>query len=116
MVENREESSPKPKRRHESEEEKWVRSFLAYSSTDNITRFCEDNLNGVSLIRAVEALLVGECIQSDKCDEPGSICTFRHQSEEDTVEVRVFFEANVMVLEILEASTVREEKDESDAA
>jgi hypothetical protein len=108
---------PKRKRRsRRAPEVIWIRAFLGISGTENITRFCRDDLNGVSLTRAIEAIQRGECVSTDKCDGPGAICTFVHESDDDEVEVQVFFEAGTVMLEIRGARRVKEVESEPDAA
>jgi hypothetical protein len=115
MVENRDERPKGRGRRPPTPEELWIKGFLEYSGTDNITRIYRFDLHGVSLTRAIEAICCGELIWSDKCDGPGAICTFRHESD-DIVEVVVFFAAGEMVLEIRGAKVVTEEPGEPNAA
>jgi hypothetical protein len=91
-----------------SAEEVWVKNFLRYHGTDNVTRFVKATLNGVSLTRAVQAVLMGDMISAEKCDGPGCICVFRHE-DDNVVDVEVFFEANVMNLEIRATSIVIKE-------
>lgn len=83
-----------------SEEAIWIRKFLEYSGTQNITRFRVADMIDVSLTRAREAILEGVEVHSEKCDGPGSICVFRHAAEDGVVEVEVYFVANEMMLEI----------------
>lgn len=125
MVDEREEpklkAAPKlgrRKRRAPSPEETWIREFVAYTGTENITRFCASDLHDVSLTRAIESLLCGEMMQSVKCDGPGTICTYEHYSDEgDGVEVTVWFVAAEAVLEIRSARCIKEDNDsEPDAA
>jgi|GraSoiStandDraft_11_1057310.scaffolds.fasta_scaffold334930_2 hypothetical protein len=118
MVDNSEDPPPKkPRRRRRTAEEIWVKEFLGFSGTDNVTRFCKGDLSGVSLTRAVQALCRGDCIQAEKCDGPGTVCTFVDQDDDDLVEVVVFFIASESILEIRAARRVnQEEKNEPDAA
>lgn len=104
------------RRKRKSPEAIWVRGFLEFSGTENLTAVCTADLNGVSLTRAVEALSRGDCISSEKCDGPGTLCTFRHEGEDDLVEVDIFFEAGSVVLKIERARTVLEVSREPDAA
>lgn len=97
-------------------EEVWVLSFLEFTGTDNITRFCQEDLNGVSLTRAVEALQCGGLIWSEKCEGTGTICSFEHESDDDVVEVVVWFSSVESKLEIRRAMRVEENDREPDAA
>jgi hypothetical protein len=79
---------------------------MELSGTENITRLYPEDMGGVSLTRAAEALLRGECIRAEKRDGPGTDCTFRHESDDDVVEVEVFFESSTQILEIRGARVV----------
>jgi len=118
MAETKDEAppAPSPRRRPPMPEEAWIKAFLEYSGTDNVTRFYRFDLHGVSLTRAIEAVCNGELVACEKCDGPGAICRFRHESDDETVEVEVFFIANEMILEIRGADVVMEEESEPDAA
>ena len=119
MVENRDEPPPALKtrrRRRPTPEELWIRAFLEFSGTDNITRFCRADLHGVSLTRAIEAIFLGEMVRSEKCEGPGAVCTFLHDDENGSVEVEVFFVAGEMRLEIRGALTVEAQSEPNDAA
>ncbi|WP_108682243.1 hypothetical protein [Methyloceanibacter sp. wino2] len=99
------------------QEEIWIRAFVEYSGTGGVTCFCQADMGGVSLTRAIEALQLGECVLSSKCEGPGAICVFEHESEDDTVEVTVFFDSSIHALEIRAACVVKEENEgEPDAA
>lgn len=119
MVESRDEPDKlnmlNIKRHRFAVEETWVRGFLEHSGTENITRFCPQDMIGVSLTRACEALSLGTCVYSDKCEGSGAICTFEHESEDDIVEVTVVFVAAEETLEILKAR-VKENDSEPNAA
>lgn len=115
MVKN-EEDLQKRKRRQLTPEQEWIRAFLEFYGTENITRFCEADLNGVALIRVVEALLCGDQISSEKCSGPGTICVFEHESDADQVEATVWFAAGEMMLEIKGTRKVKETDGEPDAA
>lgn len=107
---------PKPKKRRRlTPEQIWIRDFLEFYGTDNVTRFCRDDLGGVSLIRIVQALARGDHVSSEKCDGPGAVCVFLHESDDDEVEVTVWFEAGTMMLELRGARKVKEKNNE-DAA
>jgi hypothetical protein len=99
-----------------SPEETWIKTFLEFSGTDNVTRVYRADLRGVSLTRAVEAICRGEMVRSEKCEGSGALCTFRHESDDATVEAEVFFSAGEMVLEIRGAEVVTEDDSEPDAA
>ena len=117
MVEYRNDP-PELKKRHRrpTPEETWIRGFLEFSGTDNITRYCRADLRGVSLTRAIEAIFLGELISSEKWDGPGAVCVFEHESEDGlVVQVEVFFTAGDMVVELRGAVTV-EVQGEPDAA
>lgn len=118
MENERDELPPKQKaRRHQpGPEEIWIKAFLEFSGTDRVTRFYRDGMQGVSLTRAVEALRLGDCLYTEKCDGPGAICRFEHQSDDDAVEVTVFFVAADEVLEIREARVLMEVKGETNDA
>jgi hypothetical protein len=106
MVESRD-VPPEPKRQHRpTPEEVWIRGFLEFSGTDNVTRYCRADLRGVSLTRVIEAIFLGEMIRSNKCDGAGAVCLFHHESDCDAVDVEVFFVAGEMKLEIRGALTV----------
>ncbi len=104
------------RRKAPAPEEIWVREFVSFYGTDNATRVIEGTLSGVSLTRVVAALADGSLVESIKRDGSGCECQFIHRSEDDTVEVWVFFEAMVMKLEILSAKVVVEIDDEPNAA
>ena len=76
--------------------------------TENVTRFCRDDLGGVSLIRIAQALMCGEHVSSEKCEGPGTVCIFSHESDDDEVEVTVWFDAGGIVLELKGARKVKE--------
>jgi hypothetical protein len=97
-------------------EELWVRSFLEFTGTENVTRFCQEDLNGVSLTRAVEALRCGELVWSEKCEGAGTICSFEHGSDDDVVEVLMWFSSVESKLEIRRAMRVEENGREPDDA
>lgn len=99
-----------------SPELEWIRTFVQYYCTDNITRVWPDKLNGVSLARVLEALQMGSLVSSEKCDGPGCICVIAHRGDDDVVFVEVFFEANVMDLEIRECWKASEERDSEHSA
>jgi len=104
------------RRRRHSPEERWVRSFLEYAGTENVTRFCPENLQGVSLTRAVQALARGFCVSAEKCDGAGSVCVFEDADDDiGAVEVTVFFIASEEVLEI-RGARVKEKDSEPNAA
>lgn len=112
----KDDSSPSRKRRKLTTEQKWIREFLEFYGTDNVTRFCQADLSGVPLLRVVEALALGDQVASEKCDGPGTVCTFAHESEDDHVEATVWFAAGTMELEIKGARRVRETASEPNAA
>jgi hypothetical protein len=91
-----------------SPEEIWIRAFVEFYGTDNTTRCCEDDLNGVSLTRVVEALMLGSLAETVHLQRGGCICTISHQSDDDLVEVSVFFDADVMKLEIKKANRMEQ--------
>jgi hypothetical protein len=97
-------------------EEIWIRAFVEFYATENITRVCREDLGGVSLTRAFEALTCGSVVASEKCDGPGVVCRLEHRSDDDFVAVVVYFEAGEMVLEIREAAVIEETDGETDAA
>jgi hypothetical protein len=115
MVKNNDDPS-KRRRWQLTPEQKWIREFLEFYGTDNITRFCQADLNDVSLIRIVEVLTRGDHVSSEKCDGHGAVCIFEHASDDDQVEVTVWFAAGEMELEIKWARKVKEMKGEPDAA
>jgi hypothetical protein len=116
MVEDRDEK-PHKRRRRVTPEETWIRGFLEFSGTDNITRVCRADLNGLSLTLAIEAIFLGEMTSSMKCDDgPGAICTFQYEADVGIVEVEVFFVAGEMTLEIRGAMTVEVRSEPNDAA
>lgn len=94
----------------------WVRDFLSVGGTDNITRYCRDDLNGVGLTRVVEGLMCGDLLWSEKCDGVGTLCLFRHCSEgDDVVEVLIWFSSGEAKLEI-RGARVEENDREPNAA
>lgn len=98
-------------------EAQWVRDYVSFYGTENVTGIRLARLGGVSITRAVEALQSGIMLSCEKCDGPGCLCTFLHDGDEDTVCVDIYFESNVMRLEIREAwSTKKEKTGEPDAA
>lgn len=94
----------------------WIRAFVRFYGTENVTRFCAEDLHGVSLARVVAALRKGLVMSMEKCQGPGTICTIEHFSDDDCVEVTVFFESQIMTLEIQGARIIEEQNDEHDAA
>lgn len=116
MVDTSDEPPQKAKRRRLTPEEVWIRSFLGFSGTDNVCRCCLSDLGGISLTRAVEALTCGECTSAEKCDGSGTVCIFEHKSDDDEVEVSVFFVAPEEVIEIQWARVKKEAKGEPNAA
>ena len=100
MAQGNDDTPPKKRRRRRTPEELWVREFLRFSGTDNVTRYVRASLNGVSLVRAVLGLCRGDCIRADKCDGPGTVCIFTDEDDNEVVEVVVFFIADECVLEI----------------
>jgi hypothetical protein len=117
MADENDDSPPKRKRRRRrTPEEVWIREFLGFTGTDNITRFVRADLNGVSLVKAVHVLCRGDCIRTEKCDGPGTVCTFIDEDHGEIVEVVAFFIANESVLEIRGARVIQEVKNEPDAA
>jgi hypothetical protein len=119
MMDQSEEPKPKVRRRKRilSSEEIWIREFVAFAGTENITRYCSDDLGGVSLTRVMETLMRGELTLTSKCDGPGTLCTYEHYSDEgDGVEVTVWFVATEAALEIREARCVKEDDSEPNAA
>lgn len=99
-----------------SPEEVWIREFVWFYGTENLTRIFRDRLSGVSVTRALEALTIGTVVSVSKEDGPGCICRVRHRSDDNLVEVEVFFEANIMELEIREANIIEESESEPNAA
>lgn len=119
MVDERDEPKMKLRGRRKSlpAEALWVREFLKFTGTENVSRVNVDDLNGVGLTRVVEALVLGEMISSEKCEGPGTVCTFEHISdEEDVVAVTIWFEAATGKLVILAAWRVMEDDSETHAA
>ncbi|RJF88168.1 hypothetical protein D3874_15040 [Oleomonas cavernae] len=89
-------------------EEIWIREFFSHYRTENIFRFHAGDLNGVSITRIVEALSCGSVVSSEKCEDgPGVVCILAHLSDDDLVEVTVYFDAGSMVLEIQMAKTIK---------
>ena len=113
---NKPKNAGRGRRRRLTPEEIWVRGFLGTSGTQNVTRAYLDGLVDVSLTRAVEGLCCGTCVSVEKCDGPGCVCVFEHESDDDAVEVTVFFVAAEEVLEVRGARILMEAKSEPDAA
>jgi len=98
-------------------EETWLRRFVGFHGVDAVTRFCEDDLRGVSLVEVLEALAQGSVINAEKCDGPGTICDVeRRQENGSVVAVSVYFASNEEVLTIRGAEVVREPENETDNA
>ncbi len=116
MANNGDDPPKRKRRRPLTPEQVWIREFLEFYGTENVTRFCRDDLGGVSLIRIAEALTYGDQVSSEKCDGPGTVCVLSHEFDDDEVEVTVWFEAGGMVLEITGARKVKEIKSEPDNA
>jgi len=91
---------------------------VGFHGTDGITRFCEGDLGGVSLVRIVEALLCGQVVSAEKCDGPGTICAVEYRPDENEVliSVKVHFVGNEEILTILSAYASRESGNGSDHA
>ena len=105
-----------PKRRRKRveppPEQVWVRAFVAFTGTDNVTSFCSEDLGGVSLTRIVETLNVGTMTWSNVSEGGGCTCTFVHVADEaDVVEVLVWFKANEEWLEVRKARRLIMEDD-----
>ncbi|MGJ5204367.1 hypothetical protein [Bradyrhizobium sp. HKCCYLR20261] len=119
MVDQREDPSQVAKVRPQAAEQPeavWVREFLGVGGTDNVTRFCIDDLNGVTLVRAVEAAMCGDLLWAEKCDGVGTQCMFDHSSDDDRVQVLIWFSSNEARLEIRRAASVKENDREPNAA
>lgn len=108
----------KKDRRRFPHEEEWLRSFVGHHGTNCVTRFCEGDLNGISLTRVIEALADGTVISAEKSEGPGVVCEVAHYSDEegDLALVIVHFVSNEELLTILEATKVKEEIGETDHA
>jgi hypothetical protein len=104
---------PPKRKRALTPEQIWIRAFVEYSGTENVIRYRRANLGDVTLIRAAEVMLLGDQVSSEKCDGLGAVCVLRHESEDDEVEVTVWFVAAEMVLEILGACKVKEKTDDA---
>src|SRR6476620_11115876 len=99
------------------EEETWLREFVGFHGTDGVTRFCEEDLDGVSLTLAVEALRCGTVVDSEKCDGPGTVCTVEYYTEEDAlVTVLVHFASSEESLTILKAKIEEPDREPDHAA
>lgn len=89
-------------------EETWLRAFVEFEGTENSIRFSDDDLGGVSLVRVLQALMLGSVISAEKCDDPGTICVVFYSSEEDiSIFAKVHFISNEYVLTILSAHEAR---------
>jgi hypothetical protein len=109
--------SKRQRKRIPPPEEVWVKGFVEFTGTTNVTAFCASDLGGVNLTRVVEALRMGSMVWANKCNGSGSICAFQHAADEqDVVEVLVWFEANEEKLEIREARRIKEDDSEPHAA
>src|SRR5438128_1354654 len=116
MVKQRARQKHKPPKRYRKSippppEEVWVKAFVEFTGTTCVTAFCAADLGGISLTRVVEALRSGSMSWANKCDGSGSVCAFEHSTDEDVVEVVVWFEASDEKLEIREARRIIEEDD-----
>lgn len=101
---------PRQRQRQKTPEEVWIRGFLEFYGTDNVTRFFRADLRGVSLTRAVEAVVLGEMVGTEKCEGAGAISTFEYEADDgEVVRVNVFFVADEMKLEFREAYIVEVE-------
>lgn len=98
------------RRRKPAPEEVWVKAFVEYTGTVNVSAFDASQLHEVSLTRIIEALRRGSMTWTTKCSV-GAICAFEHMSDDDEVEVVVWFEANQAKLEIREARRIVKEDD-----
>lgn len=95
----------------------WVREFTRFHGTERITRFAPEDLNGVPLIRIIEALQHGDCIYCEKCDGPGTKCIVVHASEEPPgVRVVVHLVTSEETLTICKAEYEGEDEDGSNHA
>jgi hypothetical protein len=110
------ESDDAPKKKLPPSEQTWIRNFIEFYGTDNVTRVFRENLGGVTLIEVVEALATGNLVSAEKLDDAGTTCTLRHASVDAIIEVDVWFVASEIVLEIRAARRVKEMKGETDDA
>jgi hypothetical protein len=66
---------------------------------------------------AVEALLCGTVIDSEKCDDPGTVCAVEYYTEEDAlVTVLVHFASSEESLTILKAKIEEPDREPDHAA
>ena len=63
-------------------EQSWLRGFVGFHGSNGVTSFVEEDLE-VSLVRALEAICLGEVVSVEKCEEPGTECVVEHRSESD---------------------------------
>lgn len=99
------------------QETTWLREFTRFHGTEGITRFAIEDLNGVTLVRVLEALKDGDCVVCEKCEGPGTKCVVEHKSDEPpNVRVVVHFVANEGALTICKADSIGETESEPDRA
>jgi hypothetical protein len=103
-------SSKRRKIQRFPDEETWLREFVGFHGTDGVTRFYEEDLGGVSLVRVLEVLVCGSVVAAEKCDGPGTICTVELYDEEEValILVKVHFVSSEDTLTILSAEVMRE--------
>lgn len=94
------------------DEQLWIRSFVAFYGTENVTRYCEDDLNGIFLVQVLEALTLGTVVSAEKCDGPGTNCTIVYNEGYSIIRVDVHFVSSEMKLSILSAQRSLEANDE----
>lgn len=99
-------------------EQDWLREYSLFYGTTSVTRFSEDDLNGVPLVHILEALANVRRIRCDKCDGPGTVCEIESVvGDKQVVQVTVHFDANHMTVSIREAKEVKgSEEDEPNRA
>jgi hypothetical protein len=99
-------------------EETWLREFVGYYGAECTTSFSDDDLNGVSLTAAIEALARGSVISAEKCDDrPGTVCVVEYRTEENSVvSVTVHFVSNEHRMRFLRAQERKESDSETDHA
>jgi hypothetical protein len=112
-----ERSDRREKNRRFPDEETWLREFVGFHGTDGVTRFCEEDLDGVSLVQIAEAIQRGSVVEAEKCDGPGALCKVEHYTEENAlITVSVHFASGEETLTILKAGIEEFGREPDDAA
>jgi len=98
-------------------EETWLKEFVGFHGTDQVTEYSKDDLGGVSLTRIVEAIVCGAVVWADKSDGPGVDCIVEHYADEgDCVRAFLHFVSNEEKLTISAAERIEESGHEPNRA